>query len=156
MVKNFSENVKKSQDFFNFALQRDIDTSIGNIFQENENLFSTYINFSVKLDENLSVNKEEDNQNFIEQNEPPANTKSQEKSIFGFDEKNDSIFINKLGMFENISEKKMSHFKFDKEVNLSPEEIFNNLIEAERFKNIEHQESNKNKEMNVSSENVKY
>ena len=59
-------------------------------------------------------------------------------------------------MFENISEKKMSHFKFDKEVNLSPEEIVNNLIEAERFKNIEHQESNKNKEMNVSSENVKY
>ena len=152
-MKNFSENVKKSQDLFNFSLQRDIDNNLGNIFQENENLFSTYINFSVKLDENQSEKNEEKNENF--ENELPANTnQSQEKSIFGFDDKRDSIFLKNLGMFENISEKKLSYFKFDKEVNLSPEAIVSSLIEAERLKNLEHQDLNKNKVMDISHENV--
>ena len=153
LVKNFSENVKKSQDLFNFSLQRDIDNNLGNIFQENENLFSTYINFSVKLDENQSEKNEEKNENF--ENELPAITnQSQEKSIFGFDDKRDSIFLKNLGMFENISEKKLSYFKFDKEVNLSPEAIVSSLIEAERLKNLEHQDLNKNKVMDISHENV--
>ena len=161
LVKNFSENLngKKNLDFYNTTIQNDsfdVYNTGNNIFQENENLFSTYINFSMKIEDNHSAPN--DNQNIIENNDyfNKIKNSNQDKSIFGLDDKKDTFILSKLGILNNIAEKKMSFFKFDKDINYSPEEIINCLIEAEEIVKYEQEELKNNEEHEISRENVNF
>ena len=163
LIKNFSENVKKSQDLFNNPLHMDHfeNNNLVNIFQQNENLFSDYINLSMKIDGARSVksigNSEKNRLQEIieEENEPLNQANSQHFAFFGLDEKKELLFLNKLGLSKEAVEKKLPFFKFDKEINLTSEEILNNLIEAERLVILEQQNEVNSKNLaEASRDNV--
>jgi hypothetical protein len=158
LIKNFSENVKKSQDLFNKHFE---NYNLVNIFQQNENLFSDYINLSMKIDDSRSVksigNSEKNKLQEIieEENEPLNQANSQHFAFFGLDEKKELLFLNKLGLSKEAGEKKLPFFKFDKEINLTSEEILNNLIEAERLVILEQQNEVNSKNLaEASRDNV--
>lgn len=152
LIKSLSDNVKKSQNLLNHPhhMENLENNNLANIFQENENLFSTYINLSMKIDDNNSIRSlrysEHNNlQEIIEaENEPPNHSGSQTNAFFGLDEKKELLFLNKLGLSKDIGEKKLPFFKFDKELNLSPDEMLNNLIEAEKLVILEQQQDQVN------------
>lgn len=165
LVKNFSENVKKSQDLFNSSLLH-VDTfennNFLNICQENENLFSNYLNFSINLENKSLKSDEKDKTKQIfntdqEENEPPIQPPlSQEYSILGLDENKKSILLTKLGLLKELNEKKISYYKFDKEINLTPEEIVEYLEEAQKLVILEQDNEINNKNMTEASRDNVY
>lgn len=156
LVKHLSENVKKNPDMFGSALQSDsLNNNLINIFQENENLFSNYINFSMKLDDNQSIKSGSRNEAEIQKMDPynfaEPSQKQEDNTKINFDDVRDANILSKLIKIQNISDKRMGSFKFDKEVNFTPEEIVGFLMEAEKLQILDSQGDSRNNNLNEAS-----
>jgi hypothetical protein len=115
----------------------------------------------MKLDDSRSVKSiEKSDKNHLqeikeEEHEPLIQVGSEQFSFFGLDEKRELMFLNKLGLSKEAGEKKLPFFKFDKSVNLTSDEILNNLIEAEKLVILEQQNEVNSKNLaEASRDNV--